>query len=273
MIVEPVMATNKERRSSFEEHGGGKLICNNCFGHMVDKIMLGNIIRPLFMKGDAQQIKDGLINFVTSAGVVSALFISISSGQAFSVEAIDWVSTINVLCWYISTWLSMWSVVVSTLLGVLLSITPEDNLRKVGQKMLYLWVCPAWLMLWSSFCLVTAIWSSAEMGYREAVDSGSSMNSTSTSTRNEEHEFIVMWFARAFYGATVLATAVAFLILMCCSGTMEKYLGIESVHVDTSSSSGGRTWLKNKSVGLESVGTTKQLKEGTTNNNNEEAKE
>ena len=68
----------------------------------------------------------------------------------------------------------------------------------------------------------------------------------------------------------MLATAAAFLILMCCSGTMEKYLGIESVHVDTSSSSGGRTWLKNKSVGLESTCT-----EGTTNNtcNNEEAKE
>ena len=97
----------RKHTSSYEEHGGGKLMCDNCIGQLIDTLFLGNIIRPLFVKGDSTQIKEGLINFVTSAGVVSALMISISSGQAFTVEAYDWMSTINVVCWYVATWMSM----------------------------------------------------------------------------------------------------------------------------------------------------------------------
>lgn len=102
---------------SFQLHGGGTLVCDNCLGKCIDKAFLGNFIRPLFVGGDAEHIKEGLIAFVTSAGVVSALLIGISSPQAFSVEAYDWMSTLNVICWYISTWTSMWSVVISTILG------------------------------------------------------------------------------------------------------------------------------------------------------------
>ena len=206
-----------------EQSSTGTLVCDNCFGQLVDQIFLGNIIRPLFLKGDSDQIKDGLINFVTSAGVVSALMISISTGQAFSVQAYDWMSTINVICWYLATWMSMWSVVVSTILGVLLSITPRSNLRKVGQKLLYVWVVPAWLMLWSSFCIVSAIWSQAEMGFR--------LSMAANSTRVQSQEILIVWVTRCCYIVTVTLTGVSFLTVMCCSAQLDTYFGIESVHV------------------------------------------
>ena len=155
--------------------------CDNCCGNMFDRLFLGNIMRPLFEQGDPQQVKDGLINFVTSSGVVSALFISISIEYAFGVEATNWASTLMAFMWYLSTFLSMWCVVVSTILGVLLSITPFNHIMTVGKKMLYAWTVPGWLMMSSSGCLVVAIWSRAEVDYihvSKAVAVAASSNST-----------------------------------------------------------------------------------------------
>ena len=71
--------------------------------------------------------------------------------------------------WYLSSMFSMWSVIISTMAGVLLSVTPESNILVMGQKMLYIWVIPAWLMLWAWFCLFLGIWTQAEVNYSKTM--------------------------------------------------------------------------------------------------------
>jgi len=210
--------------------------CDNCCGNMFDRLFLGNIMRPLFEQGDPQQVKDGLINFVTSSGVVSALFISISIEYAFGVEATNWASTLMAFMWYLSTFLSMWCVVVSTILGVLLSITPFNHIMTVGKKMLYAWTVPGWLMMSSSGCLVVAIWSRAEVDYihvSKAVAVAASSNSTAIQLTTQAslafHGLIVVWLARVGFIITVCSTLMGFLIVLCCTNAMEKYLGIETM--------------------------------------------
>ena len=203
------MANAMEIESSEAAH----VPCDNCCGNMFDRLFLGNIMRPLFEQGDPQQVKDGLINFVTSSGVVSALFISISIEYAFGVEATNWASSLMAFMWYLSTFLSMWCVVVSTILGVLLSITPFNHIMTVGKKMLYAWTVPGWLMMSSSGCLVVAIWSRAEVDYihvSKAVAVAASSNSTaiqSTQASLAFHALIVVWLARVGFIITVCSTS------------------------------------------------------------------
>ena len=123
---------------------------------------------------------------------------------------------------------------VSTLLGVLLSITPQCNLRKVGQKLLYVWVIPAYMMLMSAFCIITAVWSQAEMSFRQATDVNS------TSTRSPTQEKIIVWINRGCYGWSFLVTCIVCLILFCCAKKLEKYTGIESVSVMTTKEQEGK---------------------------------
>lgn len=196
-------------------------------------------IRPLFKFGDEEKIKDGLINFVTSAGVVSALLIGISSGQAFSVSAYDFMSSICVFAWYFSTWMSMWCVVLSTGLGVLLSITPQQNLREVGQKLLYLWVLPAWLMIFSCVWMFVAIWAQAEMGYRIAL----ALNQTSQ-PHLATQQAIIVWVSRLSFVFTCMFGSFALLMIMFCAHKCKKYTGIETIEVAPTDSKKGKERLK-----------------------------
>ena len=196
-------------------------------------------IRPLFKFGDEEKIKDGLINFVTSAGVVSALLIGISSGQAFSVSAYDFMSSICVFAWYFSTWMSMWCVVLSTGLGVLLSITPQQNLREVGQKLLYLWVLPAWLMIFSCVWMFVAIWAQAEMGYRLVL----ALNQTSQ-PHLATQQAIIVWVSRLSFVFTCMFGSFALLMIMFCAHKCKKYTGIETIEVAPADSKKGKELLK-----------------------------
>ena len=218
--------------------------CDNCCGNAVDRLFLGNIMRPLFEQGNQQQVKDGLINFVTSSGVVSALFISISIEYSFGIAATDWVSTLMATMWYLSTYLSMWCVVVSTILGVLLSITPENNIMTVGKKMLYAWTFPGWLMMSSCGCLVVAIWARAEVDHIQVFATmAEASNSSNTAVKLTQaslahHALIVVWLARVGFVITILSAMIGFLIVLCCTDGMETYLGIETL--SRSNSKGAR---------------------------------
>ena len=193
----------------------------------------------MFKFGDEEKIKDGLINFVTSAGVVSALLIGISSNQAFSVSAYDFMSSICVFAWYFSTWMSMWCVVLSTGLGVLLSITPQQNLREVGQKLLYLWVLPAWLMIFSCVWMFVAIWAQAEMGYRIAL----ALNQTSQ-PHLATQQAIIVWVSRLSFGFTCMFGIFAFFMTMFCAHKCRRYTGIETIDVAPTDSKKGKELLK-----------------------------
>ena len=196
-------------------------------------------IRPLFKFGDEEKIKDGLINFVTSAGVVSALLIGISSNQAFGVTPYDFMSSICVFAWYLSTWMSMWCVVLSTGLGVLLSITPQQNLREVGQKLLYLWVLPAWLMIFSCIWMFVAIWAQAEMGYRIVL----ALNQTSQ-PHLATQQAIIVWVSRLSFGFTCVFGIFAFFMTMFCAHKCRRYTGIETIDVAPTDSKKGKELLK-----------------------------
>jgi len=50
---------------------------SNCFFILLDKMFLGHFVRPLFKpSGDPSQVREGLNNTVTTAGVVAALVLS-----------------------------------------------------------------------------------------------------------------------------------------------------------------------------------------------------
>ena len=193
----------------------------------------------MFKFGDEEKIKDGLINFVTSAGVVSALLIGISSNQAFGVSPYDFMSSICVFAWYLSTWMSMWCVVLSTGLGVLLSITPQQNLREVGQKLLYLWVLPAWLMIFSACWMFVAIWAQAEMGYRIVL----ALNQTSQ-PHLATQQAIIVWVSRLSFGFTCMFGIFAFFMTMFCAHKCRRYTGIETIDVAPTDSKKGKELLK-----------------------------
>ena len=126
--------------------------------------------------------------------------------------------------WYLSSMFSMWSVIISTMAGVLLSVTPESNILVMGQKMLYIWVIPAWLMLWAWFCLFLGIWTQAEVNYSKTMIKN---NQTEVLFQNEG---AVIWFTRGFAAWTLLCCGIGMLIIMCAPDFMQKYMGIQTSH-------------------------------------------
>jgi hypothetical protein len=146
---------------------------------------------------------------------------------------------VDIVCLLTIFWLrSFFLLCTLRFIGVLLSITPKTSIRKLGQKMLYFWVIPAWMMMISCGGLVTATWSQAEIGYRMAKAANS------TTTRNVNQEFVIVWVSRLCYFGTLSVCFVALLMIFFCAGSMGKYLGIESQDVSIKHSRAAKSNMK-----------------------------
>ena len=216
---------------------------SNCFYVLLDKMFLGHFIRPLFKPdGDASQVREGLNNTVTTAGVVAALVLSMVVEPAMSsTSETNWAIAAS-FCWYSSCMMSCFSVINSTLGAVVIAITPHGKLldsvnekgqRKagMGRKLLYAWTLPFEFTFGSVGMLFCGIWIDAESKRELFLLTEYNMTFGLQSFLEPRHGGIVIWFVRFSMVLGLLASLVTSIMMICFSDKIESFTGVEATTI------------------------------------------